>query len=549
MPSFAQALPPDDISLYRVIANFWQIELSSNLPAAALMELSEAVCDTALLEDLIGKLPGLAQEAMTDLFRHNGSRTWAQFTRKYGELREVGAGKRDREKLYDAPISATEILWYRGLIGKAFFNSANGMQEQVYIPDEIAEAMELIGYERAPLEEESLQVAEDETKPDTLQYQEQLPGRMASELESAWPIVPKTDILDDATTVLSAMRAAEEVPPVSMPMPELVAVLQLVGALRNGQVEPESARALLEASRADALRLLRTEWQKSATFNELAYVPTLDLDDGWTAPVLATREFLFQQLRMVPKGKWWNINSFIRYIKDSSPDFQRPSGNYDTWMIRQKGTQTYLSGFSSWDDVEGELIRAFITGPFHWLRYADLASSEKNGQPISFRIFPGLPPMPPEDARLVLASNGRVTIPINAPRSVRYQIARFCSFDRQLEGQYQYQVTTASLAKAKQQGLRVDNLISLLAKHSGQAVPPVLTKALKRWDAAGSEARFMNATILRFSSPKTLQEFKASRAARTIMQELNPTTVMVPAEAIDLIRKALMEMGILSEVE
>ena len=65
------------------------------------------------------------------------------FTRKYGDIREAGAGKRDREKLYLQPASAAEILFYRGLLARAFFDTKKGPQEFAYIPDDL---LSLISY-------------------------------------------------------------------------------------------------------------------------------------------------------------------------------------------------------------------------------------------------------------------------------------------------------------------------------------------------------------------------------------------------------------------
>ena len=51
---------------------------------------------------------------------------WAGFTRQFGDVREIGAGKRDREQPYLAPASAAEVLFYRGLLERAFFDTDKG---------------------------------------------------------------------------------------------------------------------------------------------------------------------------------------------------------------------------------------------------------------------------------------------------------------------------------------------------------------------------------------------------------------------------------------
>ena len=37
-----------------------------------------------------------------------------------------------------------------------------------------------------------------------------------------------------------------------------------------------------------------------------------------------------------------------------------------SWYIRNDAGE-YLSGFESWDAVEGSLIEFYIAGPMHWL--------------------------------------------------------------------------------------------------------------------------------------------------------------------------------------
>jgi hypothetical protein len=63
---------------------------------------------------------------------------------------------------------------------------------------------------------------------------------------------------------------------------------------------------------------------------------------------------------------------------------------------------------------------------------------------------------------------------------------------------------------------------------------------------AGSEASMADVSVLKFSKPATLLEFKNSKASRYILQELNSTTVIIPAEAKEKIKAALMELGILA---
>lgn len=550
MPSLVQALPASDLNFYRIIATFWGFELVSNDPDEALKELAETVCDAELIDELFSTLPQTAVDALTFLYAKNGSFPWGQFTRKFGELRELGQGKRDREKPYEAPISTTEVLWYRGLVCKSFMNGEQGPQEFAYIPDEIAQSMEFIGYERAAIEvtQGTTEDAYVESTPVTqLLREDEFPGRLASELECKYVRVTRTDILDDTCTYLATRRSESELPLLTVPEKEITQFLNSLEILHSEKIDAEKAKAFLEASRIDAIKQLRSNWQKSEKFNELSLIPGLVLEGDWKNKPLTTREFIFEQLRKVPKGKWWNINSFIRHIKENKPDFQRPAGDYDSWIIKRLADDTYLRGFEHWDDVEGELIRYFITGPLYWLRFVELAGLEKNEPAVSFKINPGLPLQPPENGKINVAGNGKIVLVASTPRAARYQITRFCHLTKVHDDQYHFQVSAKSLRKAKDQGLKIDHLLNLLIKYSGQAVPPVFIKTLKRWDSFGSEASLSSVTLLKFSKPATLQEFKTSRAARYILQELNTTSVIVPADAAEAIRSALIELGILIE--
>lgn len=546
MPSLTQALPVGDLNLYRIIASFWGFDLISNNPDDALMELAETVCDVELLENLFDGLPKDAMDALGFLFAKEGAFPWVQFLRKFGEFREIGPGKRDREKPYEAPVSITEILWYRGLISKSFLNGENGLQEFVYIPDEILQAMEIMGYEHTVIEEEASDTKSIFIEEKTIQIEEAYPGRLASEVECKYLKSTPTDILDDSCTYLAALRSEAELPDLSIPRREIRTFLESLHIIEKGKIDGEKAKGFLEAPRTDAIKQLRANWQTSGTFNELAMVPSFVLEGDWKNPILPTREFIFQQLRLVPKGKWWNLNAFLRHIKENKPDFQRPTGDYDSWIIKRHQDDVYLRGFQFWDEVEGELIRYFITGPLYWLRFVELASMEKDGPVIAFRINPSLPPQPPETGKLTISTNGRVGMPATLPRSARYLISRFCGLTNSTNGQFQYQISTNSLKKAKDQGLKVDQLLVMLNKFAGQTISPTFVKMLKRWDVAGSEASMADVSVLKFSKPATLLEFKNSKASRYILQELNSTTVIIPAEAKEKIKVALMELGILA---
>jgi hypothetical protein len=76
-----------------------------------------------------------------------------------------------------------------------------------------------------------------------------------------------------------------------------------------------------------------------------------------------------------------------------------------------------------------------------------------------------------------------------------------------------------------------------------------LVKALKRWDANGTEARVQSQVVLKVSRPEVLEELRKSRASRFLGEILGPTAVIVKDGAQSKVLAALAELGLLAEEE
>src|SRR6186997_2395535 len=123
MPTLSQSLPANDLGFIRIVASLWGVDLTSADPVASALELAEALYDAELVEEVVSTLPKDGRDALTALVQAGGRMPWGTFTRRFGEVREMGAGKRDREQPHLHPRSATEVLWYRALLAKAFFDT------------------------------------------------------------------------------------------------------------------------------------------------------------------------------------------------------------------------------------------------------------------------------------------------------------------------------------------------------------------------------------------------------------------------------------------
>ena len=564
MPDLFDSLLKQDIGHLRIIAEFWGLELDSKSADAAREKLTVSLLDPKLLAELTDTLPPEADSAITYLVNVGGRIPWPTFTRKFGDIREAGAGKRDREKLHLKPASAAEILYYRGLLARAFFDTEKGPQEFAYIPDDlinlISRTPALAGGARGATEPQRGDQKESPSLKEAM-AEDELLGRPASPAEKGQEILANDFILDDVTTLLAALRMGKTLEldgSLSMVqgrtlrdtgIPVLQSLLNTANLVRQNIPQTEVVKNFLASSRQAALKMLQEAWVESQAFNELHLMPGIICEGEWTNQPHETREFLLNLLDAVPENKWWSLNAFVRDVKQKYADFQRPAGDYDSWFIKRASDGQYLRGFQHWDEVDGALIRYFITNILFWLGQVDLSTAEGSNQPTAFRIINIESRVANiEDKKLHVSSQGKITVPRLTPRVVRYQLARFCEWDEEKNEQFRYHITTNSLAKAKEQGLKPEHLLSLLVKHSDGGVPPSLVKALKRWEVNGTEARVQTQVVLKVSRPEILEEMRKSKAGKYLGEVLSPTAVIVKSGAIQNVMDALTELGLLTEV-
>jgi hypothetical protein len=538
MPTLIQSLQGRDLGHLRIVAGLWGVD---DLPAetdSVLKQLNAALLDPDMVHELVDSLPAEVSSALASLAEAGGKMPWAAFARLFGEIRETGPGRRDREQIYLDPISAAETLFYRALLARAFFDTPNGAQEFAYIPEDL---LDKIRHEFSLI-------------PTTLPAGE-LPGPKAEPLgRTATPkererFIPTSDrLLDDATTLLTALRMGLTAPETQVPAAMVNEFLKAAGIVVGESAQPERVKSFLEMSRSQALALLAKSWRASESLNELRLVPGLVSEGEWTNQPRLTREFLLLILEALPGGKWWSLPALIRGIKEKHPDFQRPAGDYDSWFIKRLSDGTFLRGFASWDEVEGALIRYLITGPMFWLGLVELAGPEGNDIVTAFRLN-DKQGTSDEKGKLTVSSDGRISVPRMVPRVARYLIARFCEWEEVKPDEYRYRLTTRSLNGARQQGLKVGSLLSLLAKNAASEIPPAFVRALKRWELKGSEARIEVRTVLRVSQPEILEELRKSKAGRFLGESLGPAAVVVKPGAHSKVLAALSEMGLLAEFD
>lgn len=545
MRTLESALSEHELITLRVIGEWWELDLTGADKTACVKALAETLSQVNLEQEL-RFLPAEEAEAMRTLAAAGGRMPVGTFSREHGDVRQMGPGRLEREEPWFAPASPAEALWYRGFLYRGFDEGEDSEQlvEYYFLPREL--------YAQFP---ETEAVHESQTTYGVLE-----PATPPEEHAPA----PATAV-DDLTTLLAfAQRdglqegSREQLTPYLYDAhPDRYDLLLTLGEeadlLRPAGEALKPARpavAWLEQSREAQLQALVEAWSAS-DWNDLCHTPGLQCEgSGWSNDPIAARTALLDAL---PRDEnWYRFEDLATTIKERNPDFQRPEGNYDTWYIRDEETGTYLKGFESWDLVEGRLLRFLIEGPLAWLGMAE-ASHERFR--LTERAVAWLKDQPPAgpDVRvpLVVQPEGSILVPHNGDRYQRFQVARVAE-PRPLEpGQpYRYDLTPRSLARAKEEGIGPERVLSFLSDASGRPMPASVRRAVERWAEHGIEGRLQPAIILRVRDAEILDTLQNNAKTRSFIGErLGPLAAMLRSPDWEAFRRATAQLGLLLEVE
>ncbi|NIM96148.1 MAG: hypothetical protein GTO18_20820 [Anaerolineales bacterium] len=552
MKSLFHSLQDYDIGHLRVIAELWGLEFPGGSSVDVAEILSKQMLKKTLLMEIIESLPAIASEALKTLILQDGSAPLADYSRSFGGIREMGPGRRDREKPWRDPTSPLEILWYRGLIGRAFAESSSGVQEFAFIPNDLME---------------KLPVPEVDTH-QTFGYPIPEPAIVQQ---------VSTNAVDDAITLLADLRCTpSRIMPIeaerSIKLNPLLRQHRSTDLLLNLLTEatvlkakpwtpdPEALKVFLEHSRIEVLHLLLSQWSESESWNDLQHVPGLDAAGGnWPNDPLQTRQAVLDILSALPLEQWWSIDGFIRAIHEERPGFQRPAGDFDSWYLQDPATGEFLDGFSRWGEVEGRLLRYIISGPLHWLGAVDLGMQTQSGGYSAFRLNPligsllhdlTIPRITQPEGPVSIYPDGKIRMSRYAALTDRYQIARICECTGWVHDEYHFQVSPSSLQSATDQGLELNHIFSILKTACDNPIPKSLIDAIHRWGTQGCEAILEQTYVLRVKNPDLLEGIQSNRkTARYLKEILGPNTVIVRERDWDKLRSAAAKAGLLIDTK
>ena len=555
MRTLKQALNDHDLVILRVIGEWWGAELTGSDKSACVKILSEGFATLDIKQE-VQFLPPEENAAMQDLAKNNGRIPVATFEREHGEVRMMGPGALEREEPWFDPVSPAEALWYRGFLYRGFDETAEGVIEFYFMPNEF-----MAHFPKAA-------VVKDQPKSKPVQ-QEVAEFKLEPVAEPEKLKTAVTDAVDDLTTLLALAQSTSFHPDKLDKLDDLllnpdhhrrsllINLAREMGMLREletGIRPTKTAVSWLQKSREAQLRDLADAWT-SSNWNDLCHTPELACEgDHWQNDPLLARTGLLDAL---PNSfDWFAIEDLIQAIKTSDPDFQRPDGNYDTWYVRDVATDVYLNGFDSWDLVEGRLITFLIQGPMAWLGLAETAVSQgKAVYHLTDRALEWLAnvPVATQEVKvpLVVQKDATIIAPHNADRYFRFQVARISDTEAVKPSQpYTYRITPSSLATAKQQGIEPDRILTFLQEASERPLPMSTKRGIERWAERGVEAKMETMMILRVREAGILETLRNNPKTRDyIGQSLGDLAAAVKMDDWQALRTAAAQLGLLLDAD
>lgn len=551
MRSLANTLRDQDTGYIRIVADLWGIELTSEAQSSWASTVAGELIRLVESEGIQDQLPKEGRVVLEALQANDGRLPVTEASRRFGGLREMGPGRRDRERPWRDPQSGLEILWYRGLIGRAFLDTSTGPKEFFFLPEDLAR--------KFPKQSQPSEGSFGQPHP-------------------APKIVQEADgvVLEDVATLLAGLRrhpmqdqdpagplqtSWSEFLYIPHGLPLLLSTLTEMGVITGPpwSPEPESARELLGLTRLEIQNRLIKAWIRSASWNDLAQVDHLRVSgERWPNDPVLSRKGALELLSTIPVGKWWSMEAFLQDVHSKAPDFQRPGGDFDSWYLFNQNQSIALRGFEHWWSVEAPYLRSLLSGPLHWLGVSDLGRSERTSPIEAFRLRHPLPPLLKGEtlegssisgsAPMRIERAAKFFVPRGFDLGARYQLARASRWLSKDENGYRYQLSARSLSEAAKQGLQPDHLLTLFESLTSKPVPTYLQQALSRYQAQGVEAKIERMVLLRLKSKATLELLQTNRVTKRFLGErLGETTVQVRERDWVKLVDAAIQLGVFIE--
>ena len=553
-----------DPGMLPALADIWRVDGKRFTDDDLIRQLQEAMQNPETAERVWDQLDEPARAALQLLVSSAQCRMKiGQFERFYGKIRKLGRAQIERETPHSAGQTIAETLYYRGLVGEGFDNVEGNLVGFIFVPTDLIAAL--------PLHKTSYETLEEGASDGG----EELP---ALAVMDAVDEVSRADtsIVDDLATLLALLQTspakleAGQIAPASAAAiaPYLlqpaegrlnfmlaIAVSANLISAQDDQARPkrDEARAWLETARSRQIQTLAAAWLESASYRDMWHIPGLQPEDsGWSYDAAGARRAVMNLLAdLLPDHGWISINELIDIIKEFEPDFQRLNGDYESWYIRNDAGE-FLTGFESWDAVEGSLIEFYLVGPMHWLGLVDIGEdvARLTAYGRAFLQISDWPQPAEPEAGIEVRNDGTLLASRRVNRFERFQLARFAHC-LQSGDPFVYRIDANSLQSAAAQDIHAKHIQSFIARHlDGKPMPLPIIKLLRNWGASAQTAvAIESAIVLRTTSEETLDKIFATPAFRRFLgARLGPMACAVRPNQWEKLRAGLAENAITVDV-
>jgi hypothetical protein len=316
-------------------------------------------------------------------------------------------------------------------------------------------------------------------------------------------------------------------------------------------------------------------WLETLFWNELSFLPDVLVRPGPQPlevaheEVMRARHVLMERIAAENSGSWRGIPAFIARTKLYAPyllfprqygaraDRYSQGSNPYGWDFRlRRGWLTHREG---WHLVEGGFIRAMMLGPLHWLGLVDVHDEKGNPafRPAAAMALvtsaTGAPVEEPPSGRLIVQPNFELVA--LAPVSEALLI-KLDSFAERVGLEYiaQYKVTKASVTRAIQMGLHVDDIEQIMTEAAGGApdteIPQNVHYSLVEWERQARKIELWQDTALLEVDEAALLDmlFADAETHLLLKRRLSPVLAEVATEHLATIQGILWRRDYLPAV-
>jgi hypothetical protein len=541
MATLFETLRDYPLDLLEIITEQWGVEDEINWRADQAKQIAAKINHDALFVEILSSLSEAAQSIFQQISENEGRIEREVLARAYGDIREMGAGLREKERPDREPVNEMEKLYYRGLIALAFFDMNGDTKEYFYIPDEF---LSLINNQIRPIKKPEIIpiAAAKDKKSQTMTDSTNLVHLLALRLAILRGNVPLTEFQD-------------VIPLISLPfLDALLAENNVIST--NGDFSPEKIKKILLDNKTDLARSLFKSWYKSTQINELRMVPGLAFEGQWVNDPIKPRKAIIGIINELPEKKWFRVADLIQHVYDAAPHFMRSGGEFEQWFIKKAGEDSYLQGFASWPHVDGNYIRYLIIGPLAWfgmIRIAEL-NGENDGSiftktSLAHALVSDRPIEIKKDAscKAVIHKNGGIYLPKNAEREMLYHFARFCMWNGMNEKYYKFRLTPDAIRRSEKQAINIPQIKAILSKYGQEPIPANIFAALDRWEKSGALVQLEDQVIVRFKDAKSTNKLINTINRHIKIEVLNADTAIIHRRDIRKLENLLGEAGYLVE--